>query len=66
MMQRRKRRRVVRLGAASARRFRIVRPDMRGFGESTPMPRDFRGRSIIIDDYVASWTRSASSATSSA
>ncbi|MBI3935594.1 MAG: alpha/beta fold hydrolase, partial [Betaproteobacteria bacterium] len=24
-----------------ARRFRVVRPDMRGFGASTPMPRDF-------------------------
>jgi 3-oxoadipate enol-lactonase len=24
-----------------ARHFRVVRPDMRGFGESTPMPRDY-------------------------
>src|ERR1700722_7099393 len=24
-----------------ARHFRVVRPDMRGFGQSTPMPRDF-------------------------
>ena len=24
-----------------ARRYRVVRPDMRGFGDSTPMPRDF-------------------------
>ena len=24
-----------------ARHYRVVRPDMRGFGESTPMPRDF-------------------------
>src|SRR5690606_519807 len=23
------------------RRFRVVRPDMRGFGQSTPMPRDY-------------------------
>lgn len=23
-----------------ARHYRVVRPDMRGFGESTPMPRD--------------------------
>jgi 3-oxoadipate enol-lactonase len=36
-----------------ARRFRVVRPDMRGFGASTPMPRDYPW-SIdgIIDDYV--------------
>src|SRR5947209_19951390 len=24
-----------------ARQYRVVRPDMRGFGESTPMPRDY-------------------------
>ena len=24
-----------------SRNFRLVRPDMRGFGQSTPMPRDF-------------------------
>ena len=24
-----------------ARHYRVVRPDMRGFGQSTPMPRDF-------------------------
>jgi 3-oxoadipate enol-lactonase len=24
-----------------AQRYRVVRPDMRGFGASTPMPRDF-------------------------
>ena len=24
-----------------ARHYRVVRPDMRGFGRSTPMPRDF-------------------------
>src|SRR3954467_2796698 len=24
-----------------ARQYRVVRPDMRGFGASTPMPRDF-------------------------
>src|SRR5712692_4486169 len=36
-----------------ARRFRTVRPDMRGFGESTPMPRDFPWTlDVIIDDYV--------------
>lgn len=36
-----------------ARRFRVVRPDMRGFGASTPMPRDYPW-SIdgLIDDYV--------------
>ena len=34
------------------RRFRVVRPDMRGFGQSTPMPRDFPwSLDTIIDDY---------------
>ena len=37
-----------------ARRFRVVRPDMRGFGQSTPMPRDFPWTlDIVIDDYLA-------------
>ena len=36
-----------------ARRFRVVRPDMRGFGASTPMPRDFPwSLDVIIDDYI--------------
>jgi pimeloyl-ACP methyl ester carboxylesterase len=36
-----------------ARRLRIVRPDMRGFGESTPMPRDFPWTlDVIVDDYI--------------
>ena len=36
-----------------ARRYRVVRPDMRGFGESTPMPRDFPWTlDLLIDDYV--------------
>jgi len=26
---------------ALARQYRVVRPDMRGFGQSTPMPRDY-------------------------
>src|SRR5215831_3021437 len=35
-----------------ARRFRVVRPDMRGYGASTPMPRDFKwSLDVIIDDY---------------
>jgi pimeloyl-ACP methyl ester carboxylesterase len=35
-----------------ARQYRLVRPDMRGFGESTPMPRDFAWTlDIVIDDY---------------
>src|SRR6266850_2444389 len=35
-----------------ARRFRVVRPDMRGYGASTPMPRDFTWTlDVIIDDY---------------
>lgn len=37
-----------------ARHFRVVRPDMRGFGDSTPMPRDYRwSLDGIIDDFVA-------------
>ncbi len=36
-----------------ARKYRVVRPDMRGFGASTPMPRDFPWTlDVIIDDYV--------------
>src|SRR5881396_3523127 len=36
-----------------ARRFRVVRPDMRGYGLSTPMPRDFKwSLDVIIDDYA--------------
>jgi 3-oxoadipate enol-lactonase len=36
-----------------ARRFRVVRPDMRGFGASTPMTREFPwSLDVIIDDYV--------------
>ena len=36
-----------------ARRFRLVRPDMRGYGASTPMPRDFPWTlDLLIDDYV--------------
>ena len=36
-----------------ARRFRVVRPDMRGYGASTPMPRDFPWTlDVIIDDYA--------------
>ena len=35
-----------------ARRYRVVRPDMRGFGASTPMPRDFAWTlDVIVDDY---------------
>lgn len=37
-----------------ARDFRVVRPDMRGFGASTPMPRDFPWTlDRICDDYIA-------------
>lgn len=36
-----------------ARRFRVVRPDMRGYGASTPMARDFKwSLDVIIDDYA--------------
>jgi 3-oxoadipate enol-lactonase len=35
-----------------AAKFRVVRPDMRGFGQSTPMDRDFPwSLDVIIDDY---------------
>jgi 3-oxoadipate enol-lactonase len=36
-----------------ARRYRVVRPDMRGFGASTPMPRDFPWTlDVVIDDFI--------------
>jgi pimeloyl-ACP methyl ester carboxylesterase len=36
-----------------ARQLRIVRPDMRGYGQSTPMPRDFPwSLDVLIDDYA--------------
>jgi pimeloyl-ACP methyl ester carboxylesterase len=36
-----------------ARHFRVVRPDMRGYGNSTPMDRDFHwSLDIIIDDLM--------------
>jgi pimeloyl-ACP methyl ester carboxylesterase len=36
-----------------ARRYRVVRPDMRGFGASTPMPSDFPWTiDVLIDDFV--------------
>jgi len=36
-----------------ARRYRVVRPDRRGFGASTPMPRDFEWSfDIMIDDHI--------------
>ena len=36
-----------------ARQYRVVRPDMRGFGQSTPMPREFPWTlDVIIDDYI--------------
>ena len=36
-----------------ARRYRVVRPDMRGFGASTPMPRDFSWTlDLLIDDFA--------------
>ncbi len=38
---------------ALARKYRVVRPDMRGFGRSTPMPRDFPWTlDVIIGDYA--------------
>src|SRR6266853_1032673 len=36
-----------------ARRYRVVRPDMRGFGASTAMPRDFPWTlDVLIDDFL--------------
>ena len=36
-----------------ARDFRVVRPDMRGFGRSTPMPRDFKwSLDVLSDDFI--------------
>ena len=36
-----------------ARHYQVVRPDMRGFGDSTPMARDFPWTlDIVIDDYL--------------
>ena len=36
-----------------AKHFRVVRPDMRGFGSSTPMPRDFKWTlDVVINDYL--------------
>lgn len=36
-----------------ARRYRVVRPDMRGHGRSTPMARDFSWTlDILIDDFI--------------
>src|SRR5215212_6227193 len=36
-----------------ARHYRVVRPDMRGFGASTPMPREYAWTlDRIVDDYV--------------
>src|SRR5512146_2126088 len=37
-----------------ARHYRVVRPDMRGFGQSTPVPADFPWTiDVPIDDFVA-------------
>ena len=37
-----------------ARYYRVVRPDMRGFGQSTPMPREFPWTlDRICDDYIS-------------
>ena len=36
-----------------ARHFRVVRPDMRGFGKSTPMPRDYGWKlDDVVDDFA--------------
>jgi 3-oxoadipate enol-lactonase len=36
-----------------ARHLRVVRPDMRGYGESTPVPRDFPWTlDVVIDDFI--------------
>jgi pimeloyl-ACP methyl ester carboxylesterase len=37
-----------------ARHYKVVRPDMRGFGASTPMPKDFPWTlDVVINDYLA-------------
>lgn len=37
-----------------ARDYRVVRPDMRGFGRSTPMPREYAwSLDRIVDDFIA-------------
>jgi len=38
-----------------ARRFRVVRPDMRGYGASTPMPRDFPWSSSATTPPIRNW-----------
>ena len=40
-----------------AQEFRVVRPDMRGFGASTPMPRDYPWTlDSVVDDFAALMT----------
>ena len=37
-----------------ARHFRVVRPDMRGFGDSTPMRRDYAwSLDVVVDDFLS-------------
>ena len=37
-----------------ARQFKVVRTDMRGFGQSTPMPEDYPwSMDTVVDDFVA-------------
>jgi len=37
-----------------ARHFRVVRPDMRGYGDSTPMSRDYSwSLDVLVEDYVS-------------
>lgn len=41
-----------------ARRYRVIRPDMRGFGDSTAMPRDFPWTlDVVVDDYAKLMTQ---------
>ena len=41
-----------------ARELRVVRPDMRGFGLSTPMPRDYAWPlDTVVDDFAALMTQ---------
>src|SRR5687768_16343995 len=36
-----------------SRRYRVVRPDRRGFGQSTPMPKDYAWSfDVLIDDHL--------------
>ena len=47
---------LIRLGPHLVRRYRVLRFDVRGFGRSTPMPRDYDGPYERIGDDLVSLT----------